>query len=169
MPPNVSERRQLLPDDLVAAISTDASFLHVGTVEGLLAHAYSQHLPAAPTGGDDTAPAHDDRTVTFYDEQGVRLQPLVSAELAVVGFEAPEDTAAEPDLVLSLLARALDLAQQRLDEHPELGKQQSLPAATLVPRPEGALAEVLADLRREFDIHTGPSHRAGWFHNLFHV
>ena len=35
MPPNVSERRQLLPDDLVAAIWTDASFLHVGTVEGL--------------------------------------------------------------------------------------------------------------------------------------
>ncbi|WP_116947182.1 hypothetical protein [Jiangella endophytica] len=144
-------------DDLVLAISADHTFLHVGTTEAMLAH-----LPA----GHDDHP--DERVVELYDATGRRLWPVVTAELVVAGF-GPDGGAADPDAVAARVATALELAQRRLTADPGLGRQQSLPPATEVPRPKGSLADVLDALNGELDVRPGPGHRAGWFHNLFHV
>ncbi|SDS10261.1 hypothetical protein [Jiangella sp. DSM 45060] len=143
--------------DLVLAISADHTFLHVGTVEAMLAH-----LP----GGHDDHP--DERVVELYDAAGRRLWPVVTAELVVTGF-VPGAGPGDPDAVAARVATALELAQQRLTADPDLGRQQSLPTATEVPRPKGSLADVLGALNDELDVRPGPGHRAGWFHNLFHV
>lgn len=144
--------------DLILAISADHTFLHAGTADALLAHLPGEH--------DDAHP--DARVIELYDGAGRRLRPVVTADLVVTGFAA-EDGPGDPDAVAARVATALELAQKRLDTDPDLGRQQSLPPATEVPRPAGSLADVLAALDAELDVRPGPGHRAGWFHNLFHV
>lgn len=182
----------LAGDELVVAVSGDGTFLHVSVVDDLLRHMRGDHAeqppprdeidapggeaPAVeatdpgealrrPTGPSPAAsPAH---SVDFFDSAGTPAVPVVDPRLAVVGFRRVGRP--DPDAVLARIEAALDLAQQRLDADPELGRRQSLPPATDVPRPQGQLADVLAALDVEFDVRGGPGHRAGWFHNLFHV
>ena len=160
--------RHLQDAELVLAISSDNTFLHVDELGSLIGHLHRHaEESAAPSAAAHT---HDERVVQFFDAMGYRLLPKLNPDLQLVGFTVSADDPMSAELLLARIGEALDAAQARLDADPELGNQQSLPAATAVPRPTGSLADVLGSLAEEFDMgsaHGG--HRAGWFHNLFHV
>jgi hypothetical protein len=162
--------RHLRDIDLVMAISTDNSFLHVTLLAEMVSHLH-QHAEASEAVPSEAAAAHthDERVVQFYDAQGYRLVPNLNPDLRLVGFTVDHDHQTDAEVLLARIDEALDAAQARLDADPDLGVQQSLPPATAVPRPTGSVAEVMDSLESEFGLHPGHGHRAGWFHNLFHV
>lgn len=160
--------RHLQDTDLVVAISTDNTFLHVDELGGLIGHLHVHAEESATPSA--AAHNHDERVVQFFDSTGHRLLPKLNPNLQLVGFTVSAEDPMSAELLLGRIGEALDAAQARLDADPDLGKQQSLPTATEVPRPTGSLADVLGSLASEFDMQAGSGgHRAGWFHNLFHV
>lgn len=170
--PAKSMSRNLRDTDLVVAISTDDSFLHINPLAELLGH-MRQHVEEE-SGTHAVHEGHDGhvgdtRVLEFFDAGGRPLHPQLNPDLQLVGFFTDPEVQVATDELLTRISRALDGAQAKLDADPDLGKQQGLPPATDVPRPNGSLEEVLANLAAAFDMHPGAGHRAGWFHNLFHV
>lgn len=167
---------ELTDDDLVVALSRDGTFMHVGTISLLLGHAVHTHArgpepsiagSAGDDGPDRATPGH---RLDVYDSQGRLLRPVLGAGIEVVGWAIDSSSGTDSDQVLQRIGDALDLAQQRLTENPALGARPGLPPVTTLPELRATtLPDVLDELAAAFDLTPGTGHKAGWFHNLFHV
>lgn len=153
----------LAPDSLVLAISTDDSWLYVGTVTEVIDHG-GRHRTTGHALGD--APRDDPRALDFYDAAGHQLQPLLDETPEAHGF-ATADGQASPVEVRHRIDRVLASASAHLAAHPP-SSSTHYPVGTVVPEVGGELPEVLAQLHR-LEHPPANAHSRGWFHNLLHA
>ena len=170
-------------EQLVLAITSDDSLLHVGSASGVIAHlAYSAPVtpevaslrrsttpftPHATTHA--TVEATPTSSIQLFDASGTRLtirSPRKNPTLAAVH---PPDVSSETGL-LARISAALDQMQSALDANPQLGKDGPIQHDS-VPRPDGSLVEVLTQLAAFFEP-LDPriaTNRGNWLHNLAHA
>lgn len=170
-------------DDLVLAITSDDSLLHVGPASGVTAHLAPRISARPEVASQRTSPspftphavtratveATPAGSIQLFDASGVRLTIRSPRKNPTVVAVHPPDVVPE-QVLLARISAALDHMQSALDANPDLGKDGPIQHDS-VPRPEGSLVEVLTQLAALFEP-LDPriaTNRGNWLHNLAHA